>query len=45
MSERPVLTLKRRPEAEPPAPDASGETAPVLRRRKTVVVAAAPDPE
>lgn len=44
MSERPVLTLKRRPAAETPVPDTSGETAPVMRRRKTVVVAAAPDP-
>ncbi|POT24404.1 hypothetical protein C3433_23365 [Citrobacter freundii] len=44
MSERPVLTLKRRPAAEIPVPESSGETVPVLRSRKTVVVAAAPDP-
>ncbi|EBC6662842.1 hypothetical protein C1B77_22570 [Salmonella enterica] len=42
-SERPVLTLKRRPAAETTTSEASGETAPVLRRRKTVVMAT-PDP-
>lgn len=39
MSERPVLTLKRRLAAETTASETSTETAPVLRRRKTVVVA------
>ncbi|EBF1559666.1 fertility inhibition protein FinO [Salmonella enterica] len=43
MSERPVLTLKRRPAAETAASEASGNTVPVMRRRRTVVVVA-PDP-
>ncbi|EDE2461872.1 TPA: conjugal transfer protein [Salmonella enterica] len=43
MSERPVLTLKRRPAAETAASEASGNTVPVMRRRRTVVVVT-PDP-
>ncbi|MEG0281526.1 MAG: ProQ/FINO family protein [Morganella sp. (in: enterobacteria)] len=43
VSERPVLTLKRCPAAQMSAPEATGDTTPVVRRRKTVVVAA-PDP-
>ncbi|EBX4022496.1 conjugal transfer protein [Salmonella enterica subsp. enterica serovar Chester] len=43
MSERPVLTLKRRPAAETAASEASGNAAPVMRRRRTVVVVT-PDP-
>lgn len=44
MSERPVLTLKRRPAAETSAPESTGDMTPAVRRRKTVVVVAAPDP-
>ena len=43
MSERPVLTLKRRPAAGTSAPEATGDMNAVARRRKTLVVAA-PDP-
>ncbi|EJJ1300005.1 fertility inhibition protein FinO [Salmonella enterica] len=43
MSERPVLTLKRRSAAETSASEASGNTVPVMRRRRTVVVVT-PDP-
>ncbi|WP_239043214.1 ProQ/FINO family protein [Citrobacter freundii] len=44
MSERPVLTLKRRPAAQTSVPESTGDMIPVVRRRKTMVVVAAPDP-